>query len=242
MTQNMYDNPDFFERYSQLPRSVEGLEGAPEWPVLRALLPDLRGRKVLDLGCGFGWFCRWARGQGASEVRGIDVSENMLARARVDTSDASITYVRADMEHLELSAEAFDLIYSSLALHYVERLSELLSNVHRALVPGGHFVFSVEHPVFTAPTEPGWAMSGTGRKSWALDGYLDEGPRSTDWLAKGVIKQHRTLATYINLLLGLGFGLTHIDEWGPTREQIAARPEWTDERRRPPFLLVSARR
>src|SRR5690348_7803799 len=98
MTQNMYDNPDFFERYSQLPRSVEGLEGAPEWPVLRALLPDLRGRKVLDLGCGFGWFCRWARGQGASEVRGIDVSENMLARARVDTSDASITYVRADME------------------------------------------------------------------------------------------------------------------------------------------------
>jgi SAM-dependent methyltransferase len=242
MTQNIYDNPDFFERYSQLPRSVEGLEGAPEWPALRAWLPDLRGRKVLDLGCGFGWFCRWAREQGAAEVRGIDVSEKMLARARADTPDVSISYLRADMEHIELSAGAFDLIYSSLALHYVERLSELLSQVYRSLVPGGHFVFSVEHPVFTAPSEPGWSISGAGRKSWALDGYLDEGPRSTDWLAKGVIKQHRTLATYINMLLGLGFDLTHVNEWGPTPEQIAARPEWTDERRRPPFLLVSARR
>src|SRR5205823_8921369 len=56
MTQNIYDNPEFFEGYSRLGRSVEGLEGAAEWPALRALLPDLRGLRVVDLGCGFGWF------------------------------------------------------------------------------------------------------------------------------------------------------------------------------------------
>lgn len=240
MTQNIYDNAEFFERYSQLPRSLDGLEGAPEWPVLRAMLPDLRGLKVLDLGCGFGWFCRWAREQGAVDVLGIDVSEKMLARARADTSGPSIAYRRADLEHLELAPASFDLIYSSLALHYIERLSDLLAQVHRALVPGGRFVFSAEHPVFTAPSEPGWSMTAGGHKTWALDGYLEEGPRSTDWLAKGVIKQHRTIATYLNMLLGLGFTLIRVEEWGPTAEQIAAHPIWADERRRPPFLLVSS--
>jgi len=81
----IYDNEEFFERYSWLGRSVEGLDGAPEWPALCALLPDLRGLKVLDLGCGFGWFCRWARQKGAAHVLGIDVSERMLARSRATT-------------------------------------------------------------------------------------------------------------------------------------------------------------
>jgi len=242
MTQNIYDDAAFFERYSQLPRSTEGLDGAPEWPALRAMLPDVGGLRVLDLGCGFGWFCRWARKRGAARVHGIDVSEKMLARAGTETSDTAITYAKADMEHLALSPASFDLIYSSLALHYIERLRDLLAQVHRALVTGGHLVFSVEHPVFTAPAEPGWSVSTAGRKSWALDDYLEEGFRSTDWLAKGVIKQHRTIATYLNMLLGLGFALTRIEEWGPTSEQIAAKPSWADERRRPPFLLVAARR
>ena len=108
MTQNIYDNPEFFAGYSNLDRSVEGLDGAAEWPSLRALLPDLRGRKVVDLGCGFGWFCRWARESGAARVLGFDVSEKMLQRATATTTDPAITYARADLEQLELPAAAFD--------------------------------------------------------------------------------------------------------------------------------------
>src|SRR5688572_19411950 len=100
MTQNIYDNEAFFEGYSRLLRSVEGLDGAPEWPALRALLPDLRGRSVLDLGCGFGWFCRWAREQGAARVVGVDVSEKMLERATATTNDPAITFTRADLEQI----------------------------------------------------------------------------------------------------------------------------------------------
>jgi SAM-dependent methyltransferase len=242
MTQNIYDNPEFFEGYSRLSRSVEGLDGAAEWPALKALLPELRDLRVVDLGCGFGWFCRWARQQGAAAVHGIDVSEKMLARARAATTDAAITYLEADLEGAELPEAAFDLAYSSLALHYVEDLGGLLAKVRRALAPNGRLVFSVEHPIFTAPTHPGWSVGVDGRKIWPVDSYLCEGPRRTDWLAKGVIKQHRTLATYINLLLRLGFTLSHIEEWGPTDEQIAARPALDDERQRPMFLLVAARR
>jgi SAM-dependent methyltransferase len=242
MTQNIYDDEGFFRGYSRLPRSIEGLDAAPEWPALRVLLPNLEGRRVLDLGCGFGWFCRWAREQGAAHIRGIDVSERMLARAAAATRDPAIAYIRADMERLELPRAAFELAYSSLALHYVEKLDRLISAVHASLAPGGSFVFSVEHPIFTAPSEPGWFTNSVGRKTWPLDSYLEEGLRSTDWLAKGVIKQHRTLATYVNMLIRLGFVIRHVEEWGPTQEQIAATPSWAGERQRPPFLLIAARR
>jgi SAM-dependent methyltransferase len=242
MTQNIYDDDGFFAGYSRLARSVEGLDGAPEWPSLRALLPDPNGLSVLDLGCGFGWFCRWARGHGAARVLGIDVSEKMLTRARAMTPDAAIAYAREDMERLALPAASFDLVYSSLAFHYIVGLDRLMAEIHRALRPGGSLVFSVEHPIYTAPGQPGWSRDAAGRAAWPIDGYSAEGPRSTDWLAKGVIKQHRTIATYLNMLLRLGFTLVHVEEWGPTDAQIAARPSLADERQRPPFLLVAARR
>jgi hypothetical protein len=58
VAQDIYDDETFFAGHSQLPRSVEGLDGARAWPSLRTLLPDLWGRRVLDLGCGFDWFRR----------------------------------------------------------------------------------------------------------------------------------------------------------------------------------------
>ena len=242
MTQNIYDDETFFAGYSRLRRSVEGLDGAPEWPALRALLPPLAGARVVDLGCGFGWFCRWARGNGAAHVLGIDVSEKMLARARASTADTAVAYVRADLEHLTLAPASFDLAYSSLALHYVVDLGGLLRALHRALVAGGRLVVSVEHPIYTAPRDARWSVDGAGRKTWPVDAYLHEGPRITDWLAPGVVKQHRTMAAYLDALRREGFTLTDVQEWGPTDAQIAERPELADERERPAFLLLAAAR
>jgi SAM-dependent methyltransferase len=242
MAQNIYDDPGSFEGYSRLRRSTEGLDGAPEWPALRALLPDLRGLRVVDLGCGFGWFCRWARGQGAAHVVGLDLSERMLARARASTPDAAIAYRRADLEHIDLPGAAFDLAYSSLVLHYVEDAGRLLAGVHRALVPGGRLVLSTEHPIHTAPTSPGWVVDAEGRRTLPVDRYSVEGPRRTDWLAKGVVKHHRTVGTTLTLLIRSGFALDHMEEFCPTAEQIAADPALAEECERPMFLLLAARR
>lgn len=242
MTQNIYDNAEFFDAYSRLERSVHGLEGAAEWPALRTLLPDLTGRRVLDLGCGYGWFCRWARQHGAAEVLGIDVSERMLARARRAEPDGAIVYERADLENVALPPAAFDLVYSSLALHYVDALGALLARVHEALVPGGRLVFSVEHPIYTASMDAGWMQTGRGHAAWPVDHYFDEGPRSTNWLVDGVRKQHRTFGTYFDLLRRAGFDVLHMQDWGPTREQVVERPDWAVERERPMFLLVAAGR
>ncbi len=241
MTQNIYDDEDFFAGYGTLPRSIEGLAAAPEWPSLRAMLPDVAGLDIVDLGCGFGWFCRFAREHGAAQVQGFDVSEKMLARARETTPDAAISYTRADLETLALPPASTDLVYSSLAFHYIEHLDRLFGEIFRALRPGGRFVFSVEHPIFTAPRAPGWIDDATGRKVWPVDQYLVEGPRETDWLAKGVIKQHRTVGTYVNMLVAHGFALSHVEEWKPTEAQIAAAPQLAIELERPMFLLISAR-
>jgi SAM-dependent methyltransferase len=241
MTQNIYDDAAFFAAYSRLPRSERGLDGAPEWASLRAMLPEIAGLRVLDLGCGFGWFCRWAQEQCALSVTGLDVSEKMLARAR-ELSDPSIRYVAADLDALHLVRHSVDLVYSSLAFHYLRNLDLLLGEIAGALVPGGRLVFSVEHPMFTAPAHPQWIRDAGGAKAWPINDYLKEGPRLTNWLAPGVIKQHRTLATYINLLCLHRFRILHLEEWGPNDKQLAATPELDDERQRPTFLLVSAER
>lgn len=242
MAQNIYDDPVFFAGYSGLPRSVRGLDGAPEWPSVRALIPDLEGRRVVDLGCGFGWFARWARGQGAAHVLGLDLSANMLARARDGTHDAGVEYQSADLDHLELPAGSFDFAYSALALHYVADFARLMASVHRALVPGAHFVFTVEHPIFTAPPHPGWSQGPDGLKTWPVSQYGVEGPRTRDWLGRPVAKQHRTFGTTLNALIAAGFTIRHVEDWAPTAAQIAADPDLAEELDRPTFMLVAARR
>ncbi|MGK4002199.1 class I SAM-dependent methyltransferase [Sorangium sp. So ce1036] len=242
MSQNIYDQSEFFTAYSRLPRSVHGLAGAPEWPAIQALLPELTGKKVVDLGCGFGWFCRWAREHGAARVLGLDLSENMIARAKATTQDPGIAYEIADLEQLELPEGTFDFAYSSLAIHYIQDLGRLVRTVYRGLTPGSHFVFTTEHPIFMAPTRPGWSADDEGRRIWPLDQYLVEGPRTTDWLTRGVIKHHRTLGTTLNTLIRAGFTVRHVEEWQPSPEQITRHPELAEELDRPMFLLVAAQR
>lgn len=243
MAQNIYDDEAFFDGYAQLPRSIEGLDGAPEWPAVRAMLPDLGGARIVDLGCGYGWFSRWAVEHGAASVLGIDLSERMLDRARSDTPSAvPIEYRRADLETVTLEPDSYDVAHSSMALHYVEDLSRLIGEIATGLVTGGTLVCSVEHPIRTAPTRPRFLTDADGSRSWSLDHYLRQGPRSSDWIAPGVVKQHRTTAGYITLLLEHGFRLDALEEWCPSDHQLDAHPDWADELHRPTYLLLRAGR
>ena len=241
MPQNKYDDPAFFAAYSAMPRSVGGLDEALEWPVLRAMLPDLRGKRVLDLGCGFGWHCRHARELGAASVLGVDLSERMLARAVEATADPAIVYRRGAIEDMAFAAGSFDVVLSSLALHYVERFDVVCQRVAECLVDGGGFVLSVEHPIFTARAEQDWWRGADGTPlHWPVDGYQDEGARRTSWLAENVVKYHRTLATWINELIAAGFRIDRLAEPSPPAAAIAERPELRHELRRPMFLMIAA--
>lgn len=242
MSQNIYDNQAFFDGYAQLNRSVQGLDGAPEWPTIRSILPDLQGKKVVDLGCGYGWFCRSAREQGAAQVLGMDLSEKMLGKAKEMTKDPAIEYRQQDLEALQLPAASFDLIYSSLTLHYIEDLGKLFATVYQALINGGEFIFSAEHPIYTAPKHQGWLVDEEGQKSWPINGYQQEGKRISNWLAEGVIKQHRMLGTYINLLVQQGFTICYLNEWGPSAQQIADNPALDEEKERPMIFILAVQK
>lgn len=242
MAQNIYDNPDFFAGYSGLPRQVQGLAGAPEWPAIRAMLPDMSGKRVVDLGCGFGWASRFMFEAGARSVLGVDLSENMIARAKADTADDAIVYRIADLETLVLPEAAFDFAYSALTFHYVADFDRLVRMVHRSLAPGSGFVFTIEHPVFMAAAHPHWIADEDGRKTWPVNRYAVEGERRTDWFAKGVVKYHRTLGTTLNTLIGAGFTLAALEEFAPSPEQVRENPALAEELERPMMLLVSARR
>ncbi|KAL4731298.1 hypothetical protein ACLX1H_000263 [Fusarium chlamydosporum] len=244
MTTNIYDTPEFFAEYSSFEKSKKGLQYAAEWPQLRALLPNPSGMKVLDIGCGVGWFSRWAIEAKAKSVRAIDGSENMLNKAREMTDADNIDYEQANLDVIEFKQEekaTFDLAFSDLVLHYIINLEGLVKQIHHALVPGGSFVFCTEHPIFTAPlnAEP-VTDKKVGRRYWPVKGYQQEGVRQTDWLMKGFQKQHRTLASYVNILLKSGFDITGLDEGYLSNDKASELHGWYGGLDVPKYLMISA--
>jgi SAM-dependent methyltransferase len=242
--QNIYDDPEFFAGYSKLPRSEHGLRVVYEWAAFQRLLPaSFAGKRVLDLGCGLGYFAREARARGARQVTGVDLSERMLEQACRSTNDAAIVFVRDSLETFSAQPASFDIVVSTLALHYVADYPALVRRIAGWLVPGGRFAFSVEHPIFTAHGSSDWYKDASGKVlHWPVDRYRDEGERRTRWFVDGVVKYHRTTETYVNALLDAGLRLVRLEEPEAEPALLAQKPEWRDERRRPPFLLLAADR
>ena len=239
----IYDNEAFFEKYSNMERSKKGLSGAGEWHALRNMLPDFDGKRVLDLGCGFGWHCAYAAAHGAVKVVGVDCSEKMLAQARSQNGAETIEYVLKPIEEAVYEADSFDIVLSSLALHYVESFAGVCKNMAQCLTRNGDFVFSVEHPIFTAYGNQDWIYDSKGRiDHWPVDRYFMEGERDAVFLGEPVQKYHKTLTTYVSTLLEYGFSLTELVEPQPDPAMLDTVPGMRDELRRPMMLLVSAKK
>lgn len=242
MKENKYDNEQFFRKYSEMERSRKGLQGAGEWKELQKILPDFQGKKVLDLGCGYGWHCKYAAENEAKSVLGTDISRRMLETAREKNADPKIEYRCAAMEDLEFPEETFDVVISSLAFHYVEDYPALVDKIFRWLKKDGELVFSVEHPVFTAYGSQDWYYDEKGEiLHFPVDHYYYEGQREAVFLGEKVTKYHRTLTTYLDVLLKKGFQIRHVIEPQPPEEMMDL-PGMKDEMRRPMMLLVSARK
>lgn len=244
MKQNIYDQPDFFAGYYDLRARKAGLNEVLEQPAMQALLPDVTGKRILDLGCGAGELCQALCSRGATEVVGVDLSARMLALANA-TPHESIVFYNQAIEDFHAPEESFDLIVSSLTLHYVRDFQQVVSRIACWLRQGGHFILSMEHPVVTAVqgVHPGWICDQHGTNQfWALDCYQDEGVRESHWFVDGVVKYHRTIATVLNTLIEHGLSICqvlepHAEAWAETEQ-----PQLLQQRRRPPFLCVKARR
>ena len=129
MKQNIYDNPEFFEGYLQLRKHEACVNNVLEEPATYSLLPSLDSKSIVDIGCGFGNFCRYAKSKGAKSIVGIDISKKMLQQAKNMTDDTLITYVNSPIEEFDIESQTVDIVLSSLTLHYVENLDGLLKKV-----------------------------------------------------------------------------------------------------------------
>ena len=242
MKQNIYDNEAFFNGYSKIRENEYNANNLFEKPALYSLLPDLTGKAVLDLGCGFGENCIRYVDKGAKRVVGVDISEKMLAVAEAENSHKSIKYLKMPMEDIGELRERFDVVVSSLAIQYVEDYQGLVNNIYNLLNDGGVLVFSQEHPINTCFSSGSrWTKDENGKKLYAnLEYYSVDGVRESTWFVDGVKKYHRTLSTVINTLIGSGFRIDKIIEPVPTPELLREHPEYDDLLHKPDFLLVRA--
>lgn len=238
---NEYDNENFFEEYAKMSRSRDGLSAAGEWHQLKPLFPALQGKSVLDLGCGYGWHCKFAADQGAAQVLGLDLSRKMIEEAKKRNTENRIAYRICGIEEYEYPKDMWDCVVSNLALHYIQDIEKIFEKVHHTLKPDGLFIFNIEHPVFTAGVGQDWVYTDTGKpKYWPIDNYFLPGERSTHFLGCDVVKQHHTLTQILMGLLNHGFELNAVEEAEPPAKMLDI-PGMKDELRRPMMLLVKAR-
>jgi len=243
MKENKYDNKKFFDAYRQFPRSIQGLAAAGEWHEFQKMMPDFHGKDVLDIGCGFGWHCFYAAQQGASSVLGTDISANMISVAQEKNTYKQVTFRQEAMEDLSFQDARFHIVLSSLAFHYTADFDNMCARIYKWLRPNGVFVFSVEHPIFTASGSQEWIYTSTGEKEhWPVDNYFIEGKRTALFLGESVTKYHRTMTSYIDVLLTSGFTITKVVEPLPPSELFESVPEMKDEIRRPMMLLIAAQK
>ena len=156
MKENKYNDEIFFNKYSEMERSKFGLNAAGEWESLKNILPSFENKNILDLGCGYGWHLIYAAQNKANLAVGCDISDKMLDVAREKTKNINnIRLILSSIENIneniksneELKDIKFDIVLSSLALHYVYDFGSVVKTVKGLLKDDGYFVFDADNYV-----------------------------------------------------------------------------------------------
>jgi len=242
--QNIFDNETFFNGYKELRAKDICLNDLLEQPAMAEMLPDLAGKTVLDLGCGCGKNCIDFVQRGARKVVGLDISEKMLEVAIKEAVHDNIEYISMSMTEISKLDMKFDLVYSSLALHYIEDFGALMTDIYNLLNVGGTLLFSQEHPIITATIDESNAHFNYNengqRVSYTFSDYNKPGKREKNWFVDGVIKYHRPMGQLLTEIINSGLALKEIIEPTPKPWAIEKLPTIVKEYIKPNFLIVKA--
>lgn len=201
-------------------------------PAMLSLFPDVSGKRVLDAGCGPGWYASWLLDHDA-DVAAIDASREMVEQARARLgSQASVQQVDLG-DPLPFADNEFDLIVSGLAFDYVEDWRSMFTELRQILSPNGILVFSVRHPL-------------GGLELFDLTSYLEmaqvEEPHGKFENPVDIPSYHRPFEVIVNALRDEGFALDRLIEPKPTEELRERDPDEYKRRQiHPTFLCVRAR-
>lgn len=248
MKQNIYDDVEFFNKYKAL-REEDKEKNANdliEIPNFRKLVPDVKEKKILDLGCGYGENDLYYKKLGAKYVLGIDISKKMIEKANENNKIEGIDYKVLPMEDISSINSKFDIIISSLAFHYIEDFNKLIKDCYELLNDNGYLVFSQEHPMttcikYTENVKNGYTYIDDKYFGLYSD-YNRPGKRTKEWFDKEVIKYHRNFEEIINTLIDNGFVIEKILEPIPSENAIKNNPKYVNQYDRPFFLFVKVRK
>lgn len=212
-------------------------------PAQVSLCGDVRGLRLLDVGCGNGYFAREMARRGA-QVTGIDLSSRMIEHARREESarPLQITYHVGDAAELDtpFAPGSFDIATSCVALQDMPRADQVFRAVHRVLRPGGRFVPSITHPCTDTPFRQ-WERDPCGAKRWlCIDRYFDREVLAFTWNWPGAFEttaMHRTVEDWFGWILGAGFVVHAVREPRPDAETLRRRPDLEDAARVPYYLM-----
>jgi len=202
-----------------------------ELPAILAMAGDVRGMRVLDAGCGPGLHAARLIERGAA-VTGIDLSGPMLAVAR-ERLGPGVPLHQADLTQplAFLQEGSFDLVLSSLVMHYLERWEPALRELRRVLAPRGRLVVSTVHPFADVHSLGGGDYFGTYEygEDWEREGRI---MRVRFW--------HRPLGAMLAAFRDCGFALDDIAEPLPLPEMaLSARDTYQELSRSPQFVIFS---
>ena len=243
MEQNIYDNDEFFKGY-QSKRGALSANDLLEIPQLFELIGDVNNLSVLDLGCGTGGHDRKLVELGAKRVLGVDLSNNMINEAKRKTISDKIEYRVMSMSNIEVLDETFDLVVSSLAIHYVEDYDTLCKKVYNLLNDDGKFVFSIGHPMDNCVLLNGYPenfVEINNKKYYLISDYNNEGKRVSHWFVDGVETYHRNVSHLINGLIDAGFRIEHVSESYATEDVIKLNPKYEDQKDHSYFMFFKCK-
>ena len=232
---SFYDDDGVFDTYARLRSNVESANDTLERPLMRELLGEVRGEDIVDLGCGTADFGRELLAAGAASYLGIDGSRNMVEQARLALQGTPGRVERSELQDWHAQAASCSRVCARLVLHYLPSLEAVFGQVHRALRPGGLFVFSVEHPVITSFDHP-------GEDGWFVDHYFETGRRVTEWMGAEVVKYHRTVEDHFLALQAAGFTVESVRESRPVRANFRSDETYARRLRTPLFLFMAGRK
>lgn len=243
--QNIYDEQGFYQEYIAMRETHLNANDLLEIPVMKQLLPDLKGKTVLDLGCGYGEMSKYFVEKGAKRVVACDISNNMIALAEKVNHDEKIEYKVFPMEELSSMKEKFDIVFSSLAFHYIEDFDKLIKDIYNRLNINGILLFSQEHPLVTATklsNKDNKKLDINGKRFFLLSDYNVVGKREVDWNVSGVIKYHRNFTTTINTLIDNHFEILHVEESTARPEAVEKVEKYKYQNDKPYFLFVKVKK
>jgi SAM-dependent methyltransferase len=214
-------------------------------PAMLRVCGEVRGRRVLDVGCGEGRFCRMLAERGAETV-GLDPTEGLLRVARERQPGGN--FVQGMAEFLPFTAAEFDLVVSFVTLVDIEDYQAAIQEMARVLRPGG--VLAVANlNSFTSATPRGWERGEDGAKlHWTLDHYMRESWGWAEWAGIRIRNHHRPLSAYMRAFLAAGLVLEHFEEPQPllTEEEVAtdayAARQQRESLRKPDFVVMRWRK